>query len=180
MNQKSSTKSTINHQPQPSNIKHQASITNHQPPNISQSSGVNHRTSTIKTKAPNIKHQSPNIDQSSGINHQSPTIRGQPIIRHKPPITINHRTCSYRIRWPRRCRRTGTTRRTTAGPGPDVPGRPPESGSAGSPECHSTGTTRNNVEFRGPRCRVRAVRRRGSVTPEQNLQTDRMHQDLLK
>ena len=80
MNQKSSTKSTINHQPQPSNIKHQASITNHQPPNISQSSGVNHRTSTIKTKAPNIKHQSPNIDQSSGINHQSPTIQHQPMI----------------------------------------------------------------------------------------------------
>ena len=80
LNQKRFTKSTINHQPQPSNTKHQASITNHQPPNISQSSGVNHRTSAIKTKAPNIKHQSPNIDQSSGINHQSPTIQHQPMI----------------------------------------------------------------------------------------------------
>ena len=150
----------INHQPSTSTIKHQTSSINHQSPT------TKHQP-IIRRQSPNISHQ----DQST--KHQASITKHRSIIRHQPPITnhpapanhrINHRTCSCKIRSPRRCRHTATARRATAGPGPDVPGRPPESGSEGPPECRSTGKTRNNAEFRGPRCGMRAVRRRGSVT----------------
>ena len=110
MNQKRSTKSTssinlnhhlsistITYQPQPSSIKHLASISNHQSPNISQSGSItehqppniehqacstNHQPSRRKhqTSSINHKHRSIISHQSSGINHQSPTIQHQPII----------------------------------------------------------------------------------------------------